>query len=337
VRKNIAQFGGDPGAVTIGGQSSGADDVCNLMTSPLASGLFARAIVQSGDCANSVYPNLRDAETNGLRLDKDLGMAPGPQSLAALRAVPAERMLAVANADDDLDLEPVVDGWVLPEQPAGMYAQGKQARAAVLVGSTENEISIFACPLVGGNSWRPNSVAEYHAWVLKRFGDSAGGKMTEQVFADYPASSDRDARRAFEQMDTDFDFGFGAWLLAQETARAGGTAFLYRFTYLGSGPFAELGAFHAEELMFLSGKYWTTWVARPEDAALSRQMIGYWTQFVKTGDPNGPGLPGWPAWKVADGRAQELGRQIAPERVPRTQAFGVFQQYLDERLARAGK
>jgi para-nitrobenzyl esterase len=337
VQKNIAQFGGDPSAVTIGGQSSGADDVCNLMTSPLASGLFARAIVQSGDCANSVYPALRDAETNGLRLDKDLGIAPGPQSLAALRAVPAERLLATANADDDLDLEPVVDGWVLPEQPAGMYAQGKQARAAVLVGSTENEISIFACPLVGGNSWRPNSVAEYHAWVLKRFGDSAGGKMTEQVFADYPASSDRDARRAFEQMDTDFDFGFGAWLLAQETARAGGTAFVYRFTYVGSGPFAELGAFHAEELMFLSEKYWTTWVARPEDAALSRQMIGYWTQFVKTGDPNGPGLPGWPAWKVPDGRAQELGRQIAPERVPRTQAFGVFQQYLAERLARAGK
>ena len=94
-------------------------------------------------------------------------------------------------------------------------------------------------------------------------------------------------------MDTDFDFGFGAWLLARDAAQLGSKAFLYHFTYVGKGEFAGLGAFHSEENMFLSGRYWTSWVASPEDAMLSRSLIGYWVQFVKTGSPNGAGLPEW--------------------------------------------
>ncbi len=332
VQQNIERFGGDPGAVTIGGQSSGALDVCNLMASPPAAGLFERAILQSGVCVDSVYPTLREAETSGARLQKDLGIAPGQGALQALRDLPAERVLEAAEADDDLDLEPVVDGWVLPQQPAIAFAQGKQARVAVLAGSNANEVSIFASPIVGGHSSGPKTVAEYRAWLQRKFGKYANGKLAEQVFREYPAASDSDSRRTFEQMDTDFDFGFGAWLLADETARAGQPAFLYDFTYAGGGKFAELGAFHSEECMFLSRKYWTSWVAEPEDAGLSRDMIGYWARFVKTGDPNGRGLPPWPAWKSEDGRAQELGQRIGPEAVPRVQGFGVFQDYLHYRL-----
>lgn len=327
VQQNIARFGGDPDRVTIGGQSSGALDVCNLMASPLSRGLFEGAVLQSGVCVGSVYPTAREAEANGARLAKDLGVAAGSGVLKALRELPAVRILQAAAADQEIDLEPVVDGWVLPQQPAITFAQGRQMRIPVLVGSNDNEVSIFASPIVGGKSWRPTTVAQYRAWLQHRFSVDAN-----EVFAQYPARSDADARRAFETMDSDFDFGFGAWLLANDTARIGQNAFLYHFTYVGSGEFAGLGAFHSEESMFLSRKYWISWHSRPYDAVLSGAIVGYWTQFIKRGDPNAQGLPAWQKWRLHGGYCQELGQHIGPERVPRAEGFAVFQNYLTSRL-----
>jgi para-nitrobenzyl esterase len=326
VDRNIASFGGDPGRVTIGGQSSGALDVCNLMASPLAAGLFEQAILESGVCVDSVYPEAHAAEANGERLAKDLGIPPGAEALKVLRSLPAERILQATKDDPNLDLEPVVDGWVLPQQPAIVFREGKEAHIPVLVGSTEDEVSIFASPIVGGTSWRPDTVAAYRRWLAERFKSQAN-----EVFAHYPAHSDSEARRVFEEMDTDFDFGFGAWLLADDIARDRRRAFLYHFTYAGTGEFAALGAFHSEELMFLSRNYWTSWVARPYDKTLSDAIVGYWVRFIVTGNPNDPGLPAWQVWH-SDGICQELGRRIGPEHVPRAQRFVVFQQYLTSRL-----
>jgi para-nitrobenzyl esterase len=323
VKRNIAAFGGDPKKVTVGGESSGALDVCNLMASPLAAGLFRGAILESGVCVDSVYPRMRDAEENGKLLAKDLSAA----SLEQLRAVPAERVLEVAAQDDNLDLEPVVDSWVLPQQPAIVFEKGKQIAVPVLVGSNEDEISIFASPIVGGESNRPKTVAAYRAWMQSRFGTLAG-----KVFQEYPVQTDGDTAHEFRTMDTDFDFAFGAWLMARQMAPVGANAFLYRFTYVGAGPFADLGAFHSEELMFLSHRYWTSWVTQPGDADLSRALVGYWTQFVKTGNPNGAGLPQWDAVGAGATKSQELGRRIGPEAVPRLDRFAVFQTYLTTRL-----
>ena len=330
VQRNIRRFGGDPDQITIFGASSGALDICNLMASPIARGLFQQAILQSGVCVDSVYPLSRQAETNGMLLAKDLGLQNSPRSLAELRALPAEHVLQAAAKDAQIDLEPVVDGWFFPEQPAVTFATGRQAKIPVIVGSNHDEISIFASPLVDGKSYRPKTVAEYRQWLRREFGTFA-----DKVFAEYPAQSDKDVALTFRTMDTDFDFGFGARLLAMDMARIQQTAFLYHFTYVGADQFAELGAFHSEESMFLSKKYWTSWIHRPYDETLSNAIIGYWVQFAKTGNPNSSAFPSWPVYQPGTDLGQELGQQIGPKPVPRAQRFEVFQQFLASRLQKS--
>jgi para-nitrobenzyl esterase len=327
VRRNIRRFGGDPDQITIFGASSGALDICNLMASPVASGLFQRAILQSGVCVDSVYPLSRQAETNGMVLAKDLQIPDDPRSLAELRALPAERILQATAEDERIDLEPVVDGWFFPEQPAVTFASGRQAKIPVIVGSNNDEISIFASPLVGGKSYRPKTVIEYRQWLRQEF-----GAFADKVFAEYPARSDKDVALVFRTMDTDFDFSFGARLMAMEMAQTHQTVFLYRFTYVGAGQFAGLGAFHSEESMFLSKKYWTSWIRRPYDETLSNAIIEYWVQFAKTGNPNSSAFPSWPAYQPATDLCQELGQRIGSMPVPHAQRFGVFQQFLTSRL-----
>jgi para-nitrobenzyl esterase len=329
VKRNISRFGGDPNNVTVFGASSGALDICNLMASPIAAGLFQRAIMQSGVCVDSVYPVTRQAETNGELLAKDFGIQSGPGALAALRALPAEKLLLTAAKDNRIDLEPVIDGWFFPEQPATAFANGKQANIPVIVGSNNDEVSIFASPLVGGKSNRPKTVDEYRKWLRREF-----GPMADKVFAQYPARSDKNVPAVFRTMDTDFDFGFGARLLAIEMARIHQPAYLYHFTYVGAGEFAALGAFHSEESMFLSKKYWTTWIHRPYDNTLSSAIIGYWVQFAKTGNPNNSALPAWPAYQANTDLCQELGQRIGAEPVPRAERFAVFQKFLNSRLAK---
>ena len=120
-------------------------------------------------------------------------------------------------------------------------------RIPVLVGSNENEVSILASPLVGGQSYRPRTVVEYRQWLEQRLKQNGG-----RCVAAYPALSDSEATAVFNTMDTDFDFGFGARLLASEMAGVQQRAYLYHFTYVGQGVFAPLGAFHSEESMFVS-------------------------------------------------------------------------------------
>jgi len=327
VQKNIARFGGDPHQVTVAGQSSGSEDICNLIASPLSTGLFQRAILESGTCVSSIFSTSREIEAANAHFADHLGPNNQPASLAQLRALPAQQLLDAAAHDDTLDFEPTVDGHFLREQPAATFAHGRQHPIPVLVGSTENEVSIFASPIVGGTSHRPQTVTAYHQFLDNEF-----GPLAAQVFAAYPAATNAEVPRLFNTMYSDFDFGFSAHLLATETARIHQPAYLYHFTYAGQGPFAALGAFHAEELMFLSQHYWTSWVKTPDDAHASDALIGYWIHFIQTGNPNGEGLPAWPAFNAQQNLTQILGRTVTTAPDPRAERFSPFQQYLDNRL-----
>jgi para-nitrobenzyl esterase len=327
VQRNIDRFGGDPRRVTVFGASSGALDICDLMASPLANGLFQRAIMQSGVCVDSLAPPLAGAEASGARIAADLGLGNGYDALAKLRAVPADELVRKVADEKDADFNPVVDGWVFHQQPALTFSQGGQAKVPVIVGSNADEVSIFASPLVGGTSYRPKSVDEYHQWLSREFHTYA-----DPVFAAYPARTDAEVPVAFRAMDTDYQFGFGASLLAHEMAAAGQCAYLYMFTNVGAGQFAALGAFHSEESMFLSKKYWTSWLRGSGDAQLSETIIDYWVQFAKAGEPSAPGPPPWPAYQLSEPMAQELGSQVKQVPIPRAAQLRVFEEILKSRL-----
>lgn len=329
VKRNIAKFGGDPERVTVFGASSGSLDVCDLMASPLASGLFQRAIMQSGVCVDGWSPTLKEQEASGAAFATKVAGETGGEAIEKRRAIdklrtlPADELVRIADKTGGMDWNPVVDGHVLDDQPLMVFQRGQQAKVPVVVGSNLDEVSIFASPLVGGRSYRPKTVSEYREWLKRKFGDQA-----DAVFAAYPAAEDSDVPAAFRAMDTDWSFGYGSQLLARETEAAGQNAYLYIFTMAGQGAFASLGAFHSLESMYLSKHYWTDWVSDPHDEALSEAIVKYWTSFAANGVPSSAGLPVWPAYRAKKPEAQELGRHIGAVRVPRMAAMSVFAKVL---------
>lgn len=154
VRENIVHFGGDPRRVTVMGQSSGAVDICLLMASPLATGLFRGAILESGDCQSTLNEDIRTplsyngisgtGESDGELLAKDLGVGDGPEALHKLRSIPAGKILKAWSQDRRIQFDAIVDGWVVPEQPARTFAEGRQAGVAVLEGSNADEATVLS-------------------------------------------------------------------------------------------------------------------------------------------------------------------------------------------------
>jgi para-nitrobenzyl esterase len=313
VRENISRFGGDPHRVTVMGQSAGAVDVCLLMSSPLAAGLFQRAIMESGDCQGVFNEDIRTpiryneisgtGEGAGEQLANDLGVAPGRDTLLALRSIPVEEILKAWSKDRKIHFAAVVDGWVVPEQPRKVFAEGKQVLASVLVGSNANEATVF-----GHNDLK--TVDQY-----KNYLRDDTGRYSDQEFQAYPARSDTDVPGQSLQLEND-SFAYGAYSMARAMTRAGQKAYLYCFTYVETGKRAPLGAYHGLELNFLSGEFPTAWEHSRDDEELGAIMRAYWTQFAKSGDPNAAGVPEWPAYDARADQCLDLGRTVGYRPIP---------------------
>jgi para-nitrobenzyl esterase len=317
VQKNIAAFGGDPGKVTIAGQSAGGGTVHFLIASPLAKGLFHRAIAQSGTLAWSdpklpdkpmSWTTLAKAEQDGLRF----AQARGASSIEQLRAMSWQQLTAVKVPF----FIPVVDGWSLPQSFSETFAKGKQSDVPMLVGCNADE---------NGATPHPNvTLAQF-----KKAAQQSYGEMAEAFFKLYPVPSDADAPTAQNNSSRDYArSSIYVWGVERQKASRS-KLYTYYWDHPAPGPDKDkYGAFHTSEVPYVLNSLakldrpWET-----VDHKIAEMMSSYWANFAATGDPNGKGLPVWPDFDPKNPSTMELGDRNEMIPVAPKDKLGFFQQF----------
>ena len=287
VQTNIAAFGGDPTRVTIAGESAGSISVSALMCSPLSKNLFAGVIGSSGSLMGALSPiPLGQAEMNGQLTAKDLKI----ETLAGLREIPAEKLL-----DAKGQFSPDIDGYFITKPPVEIYTKGEQAKVPALIGW--NSLEMNSGYLLKGKA---STLVNFKEVVKKTFGDT-----TDLVINLYHATDDASASVAATELASDMFIGFSTWKWTDiQKKTSGKPVFRYRYCHprplmipaLNKSP-KTTGAVHSADIEYAMGNLYTNRVYdwQAEDFEVSELFQSYYLNFIKTGNPNGLGVPEWPS------------------------------------------
>lgn len=318
VKDNIAKFGGDASNVTIFGESAGGIAVSMLAAAPPAKGLFHRVISESGGSmapprtgteAGQNTPTLRLAEESGKKFLSKLGAS----DIKAARALPADKIVAAVNSANGF--WPTADGYMITGDPYLLYQAGKFNDTPVLVGTNSDEGHMFTPPQV--------KAADFEKSIRAGYGEKA-----KVILAAYPHATDAEARTATKNVFRESAFAWPTWAWANLQSQKGkGRVFVYYFDH--RTPQSPDGANHAAEIGFVFRNLENPVApATGEEKALSDLISSYWVNFAKTGDPNGAGLPQWPAFTAAAPKIMHFDEMPgARDGVPNLQQIKAFDEY----------
>jgi para-nitrobenzyl esterase len=324
VHRNIAAFGGDPGNVTIFGQSGGSWAVCYLIAPPLAKGLFHRGIGESG-CGFGRAPYLRATSPDYDLPSEKIGEKWAARAfgegvtLETLRAKPAvEFNKFIENTAN-------VDGWVPPREIYEIFREGKQNAVPVMAGNTGDEGSV----VVRGMAQPGAEAFQGYMELLRK----TYGEFTDELVKHYNIRDESDMVRSIEKIFGDSRQLWQMHAMAELTRKAKIPAYLYIFTHVPPGPdAAKAGAAHAAEVPYVFGTLSDPRRTYQEaDRKLSQVISSYWVNFARTGNPNGPGLPKWPMFELKDERCMQFGDEAKEAPAPNMAAMSIFDRYTASR------
>jgi para-nitrobenzyl esterase len=309
VRENIARFGGDPSNVTIFGESAGGMSVGILMTSPMARGLFQRAISESGGAVAPSFGSLKTAEEQGKAFLSKLGA----NDIKAARALSAETIQQGLKGAMR-SFWPVADGSTILENPYGLFEAGKFNDTPVLIGTNSNEGRLF--------STQKTSSAAFEQMIRKNYALGA-----EALLKAYPHATDAEATRSAQDILRETIFAWPSWAWAKLQSRNGkNKVFVYYFDH--RTPTSPEGSDHASEISYVFGNLGGFGGSSgPDDRALSDLMNSYWVNFAKNGDPNGPGLPAWPVFDEKGQKTMIFNKTSGPRPHPNLDQLKAFDAY----------